>query len=109
MPVRPDFVLRPSRVAKREVLKSLRLDPTQPDASNMLAVIYAEQGDKAGAAAEWRDLLQVWPGYLPAPTNLAILNAAHMPDAPPREQQIEKAPIRDARPQYNSTLTGIRN
>jgi tetratricopeptide (TPR) repeat protein len=74
-----------------------------------LNLIYAEQGDEAGAAAEWRDLLQVWPGYLPAPTNLAILNAAHMPDAPPREQQIEKAPIRDARPQYNSTVTGIRN
>jgi Flp pilus assembly protein TadD len=94
-------------LAEREMLESLWLDPMQPDASNMLAVIYAEQGDEAGASAEWRDLLRAWPGYLPARTNLAILDATHTSDAPPREQQVEKATIRDARPLYYSSVTGI--
>ena len=45
-------------------------------------------------------------GYLPARNNLAILNVAHMPDARPREQQVEKAPVRDACPLYYSSVTG---
>jgi tetratricopeptide (TPR) repeat protein len=95
--------------AKREMLVSLWLDPNQPDASNMLSVIYAEQGDEAGASAEWRDLLRASPGYLPARTNLAILNAAHPSGAPPREQQpVEIAPTRDARA-LQSSITGMRN
>lgn len=96
-------------LAEREMLESLWLDPKQPDASNLLAVIYAEQGNEASASAEWHDLLQAWPAYLPAHTNLAILNAVHTPDAPLREQQVEKAPIRDARPLYYSSVTRIRN
>ena len=95
--------------AKRETLVSLSLDPKQPDADNMLAVIYAEQGDAASASAQWRGLLQTWPGYLPARTNLAILNAAHTLDTPPHERQpVEVAPPREARALHLS-IAGIRH
>jgi len=74
------------------------------DADNMLAVIYAEQGDAASASAQWRGLLQTWPGYLPARTNLAFLNAAHTLDTPPHERQpVEVAPAREARALHLST------
>ena len=95
--------------AKREMLVSLWLDPQQPDARNMLGVIYAEQGDKAGASAEWRDLLQASPGYLPARTNLAILNAKNTVDAPQRESQpVEIVSDHSARALHSST-TGIQH
>ena len=95
--------------ARDEMLLSLWLDPKQPDARNTLALIYAEQGDGARASAEWRDLLQAWPGYLPARTNLAILNGAHTPDAPPHEPQpVEAAPTREARA-LHSSVTGMRH
>lgn len=95
--------------AEREVLVSLWLDPKQVDARNMLAVIHAEQGDETDASAEWRDLLRASPSYLPARTNLAILNATHALAAPPRERQpVDIAPIRDARTLHSST-TGISN
>jgi Flp pilus assembly protein TadD len=38
--------------AEQEMLASLRLEPEQLDARNMLGVIYARQGDKAQAAAQ---------------------------------------------------------
>jgi tetratricopeptide (TPR) repeat protein len=95
--------------AKREMLVSLWLDPNQPEGRNMLGVIYAEQGDEAGASAEWRGLLQPSPGYLPARTNLTILNATHAVDAPPREQPpVEPASTGDARA-LTPSITGIRN
>jgi hypothetical protein len=59
--------------AKLEMLTSLRLEPGQLDAGNMLGVIYARQGDKARAAAQWRDLLRNAPDYGPARANLTIL------------------------------------
>jgi Flp pilus assembly protein TadD len=95
--------------ARREMLVSLWLDPRQPDARNMLGVIYVEQGDKADASAEWRDLLQASPGYLPARTNLAILNATHAVDAPqPARQPVEIVSEHSAGA-LNSSTTGIRH
>jgi Flp pilus assembly protein TadD len=41
--------------AEQEMLASLRLEPEQLDARNMLGVIYARQGDKARASAQWHD------------------------------------------------------
>ena len=43
------------------MLASLRLEPEQLDARNMLGVILARQGDKARAAVQWRDLLRNGP------------------------------------------------
>ena len=95
--------------AKRETLVSLWLDPKQLDARNILAVIYAEQEDRASAAAEWRDLLRDSPGYLPAIINLTLLNATHALDAPAHESYaVELAPARDA-PALHSAISRIRN
>jgi tetratricopeptide (TPR) repeat protein len=95
--------------AKREILVSLWLDPQQPDARNMLGVIYAEQGDKAGASDEWRDLLQDSPRYLPARTNLAILNTKNTVDTPQRESQpVEVVSDHSVRALHSST-TGIQH
>ena len=60
--------------AEQEMLASLRLEPEQLDARNMLGVIYARQGDKARASAEWRDLLRNAPDYGPARANLTMLD-----------------------------------
>jgi Flp pilus assembly protein TadD len=94
--------------AEREMLVSLWLDPQQPDARNMLGVIYAELGDKAAASAEWRDLLQTLPGYLPARTNLAILNATNTVTPQREPQPIEIVSEHSARALHSST-TGIQH
>ena len=95
--------------ARREMLVSLWLDPRQPDARNMLGVIYAEQGNKTGASAEWRDLLQASPGYLPARTNLAILDAANTVDAPQHEPQPVEIVSDHSAGALHSSTTGIRH
>jgi tetratricopeptide (TPR) repeat protein len=46
----------------------------QLDARNMLGVIYARQGDKARAAAQWRHVLRNAPDHGPARANLMILD-----------------------------------
>jgi hypothetical protein len=75
----------------------------------MLGVIDAEQGDQVGASAEWRDLLQTSPGYLPARTNLALLNAANIAHPPRREgQPVEVVSAHSAGAPHSST-TGIRH
>jgi Flp pilus assembly protein TadD len=55
-------------------LISLRLDPNQAEARNMLAVIYAEDGNYVLARQVWSDLAGI--GFEPARTNLAILDHA---------------------------------
>jgi Flp pilus assembly protein TadD len=59
--------------AEHEMLASLRLDRSQPDARNSLGVIYAEEGKTARALLLWRELVSKVPDYEPARTNLAIL------------------------------------
>lgn len=59
--------------AEHETLTSLRLNPWQPDALNLLGVIYAQEGTTARASQIWRDILRDVPDYEPARTNLALL------------------------------------
>ena len=72
--------------AEQEMLASLRLEPEQLDARNILGVIYARQGDKARAAAQWRDLLRNAPDYGPARANLAILDGNQSVPAGEKEE-----------------------
>ena len=62
--------------AKEEVFASIGLDSQQADAWNTLAVIYAEQGDRARAGKLWCDLVQAFPHYIPARNNLRLLQRA---------------------------------
>jgi lipoprotein NlpI len=62
--------------AERETLASLTLNPDQPDARNLLGVIYAEQGSPLRASLEWRDLVRDEPDYQPARANLELLGGA---------------------------------
>ena len=59
--------------AEREILVSLRLNPEQADARNLLGVIYAREGETARAAQTWRQLTREVPGYEPARVNLSII------------------------------------
>jgi hypothetical protein len=60
--------------ARQEMLISLRLDPNQAEARNMLGVIYAEDGNYVLARQVWSDLAGI--GFEPARTNLTILDHA---------------------------------
>ena len=54
-------------------LASLLLNPGQPDARNLLGVIYAQEGNTDRAYLVWRELVRDLPDYETARTNLAIL------------------------------------
>ena len=59
--------------AERETLASLRLNPGQSDARNLLGVIDAQEGQTVRASLVWRELVNDVPDYEPARTNLALL------------------------------------
>jgi Flp pilus assembly protein TadD len=59
--------------AEHETLASLLLNPGQPDARNLLAVIYVQEGKTIRASLVWRELVRDVPDYQPARTNLALL------------------------------------
>jgi Flp pilus assembly protein TadD len=61
--------------AEHETLVSLRLKPRQPDARNLLAVIYVQEGKTNLASLVWRELVRDVPDYQPARTNLALLGS----------------------------------
>ena len=61
--------------AEHETLAALRLDPGQPDARNLLGVVYAQEGKTVSASLTWSDLVRDVPDYQPARTNLAILGS----------------------------------
>jgi Flp pilus assembly protein TadD len=61
--------------AEHEILASLLLNPGQPDARNLLGVIYAQEGQSARASQIWRELVREVPDYEPARANLAILGS----------------------------------
>jgi len=61
--------------AEHESLASLQLNPDQPDARNLLGVIYAQEGKTAGAVLVWSGLVREVPGYEPARANLAIVGS----------------------------------
>ena len=49
--------------AEHETLASLRLNPGQPDARNLLGVIYAQEGKTVRASLIWRELVREVPDY----------------------------------------------
>jgi Tfp pilus assembly protein PilF len=59
--------------AEREMLASLKLDPGQPDARNLMGVFYAEEGKSQRASLVWRELVHDVPEYEPARENLGLL------------------------------------
>jgi Flp pilus assembly protein TadD len=61
--------------AEHETLASLLLNPGQPDARNLLGVIYAQEGKTGSASLVWSELVRDLPDYEPARTNLAILGS----------------------------------
>jgi len=61
--------------AEHETLVSLRLDPVQPDARNLMGVIYAQEGNIVRASLIWRELVHDVPDYQPARKNLALLGS----------------------------------
>lgn len=61
--------------AEYETLASLRLNPEQPEARNLLGVIYAQEGEGSSASEVWSELVRDVPGYEPARKNLAILGS----------------------------------
>jgi Flp pilus assembly protein TadD len=61
--------------AEHETLASLQLNPDQPDARNLLGVIYAQEGKTGRASLVWRELLHDVPDYAPARSNLALLGS----------------------------------
>jgi Flp pilus assembly protein TadD len=61
--------------AERETLASLRLNPRQPDARNLLGVIDAQEGQTVRASLVWRELVHDVPDYEPARANLALVGS----------------------------------
>ncbi len=61
--------------AEREMLASLRLNFSQPDARNSLGVIFAEERKTVRASLLWRELVQEAPDYEPARKNLVLLGS----------------------------------
>jgi Flp pilus assembly protein TadD len=61
--------------AEHETLTSLVLKPGQPDARNLLAVIYFQEGKTTRASLVWRELVRDVPDYQPARANLALLGS----------------------------------
>ena len=47
----------------------------KPDARNLLAVIYVQEGKTIRASLVWRELVRDVPDYQPARTNLALLDS----------------------------------
>jgi Flp pilus assembly protein TadD len=61
--------------AEHETLTSLVLKPGQPDARNLLAVIYFQEGKTTRASLVWRELVRDLPDYQPARANLALVGS----------------------------------
>jgi hypothetical protein len=80
--------------AEHEILASLRLDLEQPDAENILGVIYAQEGKPTCASLLWHQILSELPDYEPAHANLALLGrqnelqTAATPAVPPSHSAV---------------------
>ncbi len=48
------------------------MNPRQPDARNLLGVIYAQEGKTVRASLVWRELVREVPNYEPARKNLVL-------------------------------------
>jgi cytochrome c-type biogenesis protein CcmH/NrfG len=80
--------------AQDELLTSLRLDPKQPDARNMMGLIYAEERDYTHAREVWNGLARTEPDFEPARANLAVLD--RFEHAPERSAATARSPLRTA-------------
>ena len=98
--------------AEHETLASLLLNREQPDARNLLGVIYAQEGKTVRASLIWRELVRDVPDYEPARKNLALLGnqsevafdetaAVVLPPQGP--------PSKPSKMTRRTTLAGIRN
>lgn len=56
------------------MLASLKLDPEQPDARNLIGVIYVEERETERASVVRRELVHDVPDYQPARENLRLLS-----------------------------------
>jgi tetratricopeptide (TPR) repeat protein len=90
--------------AEHETLASLQLGPERPEARNLLAVIYAEEGHTARAYSIWRELVQELPDFEPAQINLSLVDsatpansgkkrAALVPTSPQTQQHLERTTL----------------
>jgi tetratricopeptide (TPR) repeat protein len=90
--------------AEHETLASLQLSSERPEARNLLAVIYAEEGHTARAYSIWRELVQELPDFEPARINLSHLDsptpatsgekrAALLPTSPQTQQHLERTTL----------------
>jgi Flp pilus assembly protein TadD len=102
--------------AEREFRTSLQLDPDQPDASNMLGVIYAEQHDILSARRVWTELVRKYPHYGPAHENLSTLDWAIVTEhasAAPRDNspdsRVEATPLEAQRAKLDNPSSGRRH
>ena len=68
--------------AEQEMRTALRLGSDQAEASNMLAVICAEEGNQAEARRIWTELIHSQPDFTVARTNLSILDHRLVAPAP---------------------------
>jgi Flp pilus assembly protein TadD len=57
-----------------QIIAALLLNPADPDTVNTDAIICARMGDLTSARRIWAQLIRVAPDYVPARTNLALLN-----------------------------------
>lgn len=92
--------------AEHEVLTSLRLNPWQPDARNLLGVIYAERGETVRALQVWQELLRADPDYQPARTNLALLgnrNPTSVGETPSVVKAVADGPKLEVDPEIQTT------
>jgi len=97
--------------AEQETLASLLLNPGQPNARNLLALIYVQEGKTTRASLVWRELLRDVPDYQPARANLALVDsqsqvvlgetAAAAPQRPPSKPSATRAVKACRHPKYS--------
>ena len=74
------------------MLASLKLDPEQPDARNLIGVIYVEERETERASVVRRELVHDVPDYQPARENLRLLsNRLEVPVA--RRRPLSSKPL----------------
>ena len=62
--------------AEEETLAALVLNPRDPDARNLLSVVFAKEGRSARACEVWKQLVRDVPVYEPAKANLRLLGSS---------------------------------
>jgi len=79
--------------AWRETRAALRLSPREPEALNLLGVIYAREGEAVRAAGIFREIVREQPGYGPARMNLQMLEGDNESTAATKREPARTSPI----------------